>query len=129
LERLVRGPAETRALTPPPREPVVTPSLDGIAVAPGDELIIAFDTTARGGKVRISLTDGADVVIRAPAGTAVYTAREAGVLVTPSLDSTIYEVEVPRAAARVEIRVGQERKFLKNGSNVSGMPGFVLRPM
>jgi hypothetical protein len=125
---LVRSTVRAGDPAPSPVEPIETPSYGGIAVAPDTALTIAFDGTARGGEVRVSLTDGADVVIRAASGAAEYTALEARVLVTPLMDSAIYEVEVPRAAARVEILVRGERMFLKIGSNVSGTRGFALQP-
>jgi hypothetical protein len=128
VERVVRGAVRTSEPAPSPVEPMETPSYGGIAVTPDASLTVVFDTRAGGGEVRVSLTDGADVVIRAPSGAAEYTALQARVLVTSQLDSAIYEVEVPRAAARVEVVVDGERRFLKIGSNVSGALRFALQP-
>ena len=60
---------------------------------------------------------------------AEYTAREARVLVTPRAHAAIYEIDVPRSAARVEIRRGGARMFLKHGADVSGAMRFPLRSM
>lgn len=113
---------------PFPANETSIPAFGGIAVTPGESLVIAFDLTAGNGSVRVSLTDGAEVVVRAPSGAAEYTAGESRIQVTPRSDAATYDVEVPRTAARVEIRVGSERKFLKSGSNVLGMSNFSLRP-
>jgi anti-sigma factor RsiW len=103
-------------------------SLAGIAVAPGQDLIILFASTQSEGSARVSLTDSADVVVRAPVGAATF-ASEADRLVIDNKDSRAsFEIRIPRGAPRVEIRVAGARRFLKVGPAVTEPPVVQLTP-
>lgn len=91
----------------------------GIAVAPGRELIILFTSSQAEGQVRISLTDSADVVVRAPIGTATYTADAERLVIDNQGSVSTFEVQIPRAASRVEIRLAGDRIFLKEGRRIT----------
>ncbi|MFL5575813.1 MAG: hypothetical protein ACJ79S_07600 [Gemmatimonadaceae bacterium] len=91
----------------------------GIAVTPGDRFTILFSATRANGVATVSLTDGPDVAVRATAGTARFTSDVDRLLIESLSDSARFEIEVPRHAARVEMRVGSRRIFLKDGARVS----------
>ncbi|HET9251061.1 MAG TPA: zf-HC2 domain-containing protein [Candidatus Eisenbacteria bacterium] len=89
-------------------------SLGGIAVKPGPTFLISFPR-ASGGVARISLGDGELVVVRAPAGAASYESAH-NRLVVHAAAPAIFEIEIPRSATRLEIRVAGARIFLKEGA-------------
>ena len=101
-------------------EPRGTPApASGIALPPGDRLRIDFVRLPHGGSARVSLVEGSDVAVRAPAGTATFT-LEPGRIVIESLASApvAFEIDIPRAAPHVEIRTGSNRILLKEGSRI-----------
>lgn len=99
----------------------------GIAVAPGENLIVRFSTSQAGGFVRVTLTDGGEVTVRAPIDAATYTFDADRIEVANRGGPVTFEIEIPRGAARVEIQVGDRTIFLKDGPRVSasgpGGPG------
>ena len=99
----------------------------GIAVAPGRSLLIVFDRPAPAAMVLVSLVGGAEVIVRAPAGSATFT-TDAGRLVVegrgasppgsaPALDT--FAIDIPRESRRVEIRAGPARVFLKEHDRIT----------
>ena len=109
-------PAPAPAPGPQPGRPV-DPTVAGIAVSPGRDLRIDF--TSPHGQALVSLTDGADIVVRAPAGTVTFTSH-ANRLVIDNMDPTAtIVVEIPRVAPRVEIRVEAREIFRKEGPRVT----------
>lgn len=105
--------------------PVPGPGVGGIAVAPGRELVILFTAPQVEGQARVSLTDGADVVVRAPSGAATFTSDVNRLVIdnTGEASSATFEIEIPRAAPRVEIRVEAVRLFLKDGPRITAAAG------
>jgi hypothetical protein len=103
---------------PPQPPPAPAPPAAGIAVAPGRELVVTF-TSARG-QARVSLIDGAQVVVRAPAGAAGFTSH-VDRLIIDNVGSAIYDIEIPRTAPRVEVRVGDRRLFLVESGRIQGL--------
>ena len=99
--------------TPPPAPPAA-----GIAVAPGRELVVTF-TSARG-QARVSLTSGDQVVVRAPAGAAGFTSH-VDRLIIDNMGSATFDIEIPRSARRVEIRVGDRRLLLVESGRILGL--------
>ena len=89
----------------------------GIAVAPGRDLAISFTSTR--GQARVSLGDGAEVVVRAPAGAAVFASHVDRLVIDNAASTTTFDIEIPRAAPRIEILVNNERVFLKEGSRIT----------
>jgi hypothetical protein len=90
----------------------------GIAVAPGDRLTIAFAGDQSGGTATVSLTDGADVVVRALGGTTTFTSEVDRLSIEHRGAPGRFEILIPRGAPSVEIRVGGRRSFLTEGSRV-----------
>ena len=102
--------------TPPPNaepEPVA-----GIAVEPGANLLIVFARTQQVGDLRVSLVDSSNVVVRARAGPASFSSADER-LAIDNHDPASFEIQIPRAAPRIEIRIGDRRVFLKDGARIS----------
>lgn len=123
---ILGGGPEAPAATPS-RHPAISPASEpteaGIALAPGARLLIRFEEPVGEGWLRVSLTDGADVMARAPAGAATFTAGVDRLLVRTRGTPDTFSVEVPRGAPRVEIRVGSALLLLlRNGRATAGVP-------
>jgi len=110
------GAPDTSRRMPAAREE--TPAPSGIAVSPGQRLIIDFGP-ARGGEARISLSAGSEVEVEAPAGAAGFSSSADRLLVVPRVSSVRLEVRIPRTAPWVEVRVNGARVFLVEGSRVT----------
>lgn len=98
---------------------VPDPGVAGIAVAPGRELVILFTSAQPEGQAEVSLTDGAEVVVRAPIGAATFTSDVDRLVIDNQGSPATFEIQIPRTAPRVEIRVAGDRIFLKEGSRVT----------
>lgn len=94
----------------------------GIAVDPGRNLVILFTSAQPQGEARVSLTDGNEVVVRALSGAAAFTSDMGRLVIDNRRSAASYEIQIPRAAAHVEIRVGTDRVFLKAGPRTTA-PG------
>ncbi|HEU5305020.1 MAG TPA: hypothetical protein VFU40_10290 [Gemmatimonadales bacterium] len=91
----------------------------GIAAAPGRRFVIAFESPEQGGYARVSLTDGSEVSVRAPVGAAGFTSRSGRLYIANAGVGATYEIEIPRDAPRVEIRVAGARVFVKDGARIA----------
>ena len=118
----VAGRAETRPAplaAPAEQQPVSQPGASGIAVAPGRQLLILFASPQAAGQARVELTDAAEVVVRASSGGASFTSGIDRLVIDNQGSSGDFEIQIPRAARRVEIRVAGERIFLKSGPRIT----------
>lgn len=107
-------------LAAPPKEPPVSePSASGIAVAPGRELLVVFASPQAAGQASVELTDGAEVSVRASSGAVSFTSEIDRLLIDNRGSSADFEIRIPRAARRVEIRVAGDRIFLKSGPRIT----------
>lgn len=110
--------------------PTESPSMGGIAMDPGGRLLIAFRTADSGSRVVIQLVSSGEVVVRAPNGSADYTAGVGQMVVDNRPGPVEFRVEIPANAPRVEIQVAGRRLFLKDGARttptVSGSGPTVL---
>lgn len=106
--------------------------LSGIAVAPGKNLLILFKSPEAGGQILVSLIDGTEVQVRAPADAATFASRADQLLIDNRRAAT-FEIRIPNGAPRVEIQWGGNQVFLKAGSLVttsgaaSGAGSYLLR--
>jgi hypothetical protein len=101
-----------------PSEPVAPPLMAGLAVPPGDRLVILFERSYPQSKARVALVDGAEVRVRGPSGGATF-GTEADTLRIGNRDSTAtFEIEIPRDARNLEIRVTGARIFAKDGPRI-----------
>ena len=111
-----------RGAGPPRAQPPALPSVagvSGIAVAPGRALLILFTSEQRAGKARLSLTDGPDVTVRTSIGAATFTSDIGRLLIENAGSSASVDIEIPRAAARVDIQVAGRRIFLVQRARVT----------
>jgi hypothetical protein len=90
----------------------------GIAVEPGSNLMIVFARTQPAGEVRISLVDSSNVVVQAHGGAASFSSDEER-LAIDNHDPATFDIQIPRAAPRVQIRIGERLVFLKDGARIS----------
>jgi hypothetical protein len=90
----------------------------GIAALPGPSFVIVFESPEPGGQARVSLTSGEQVTVRAPLGAANFTSAADRLVIDNQGIGATYDIEIPRAAPRVEIRVAGTRIFLKDSSRV-----------
>lgn len=93
--------------------------VSGIAVTPGRAFLILFTSEQREGKARLSLTDGPDVTVRTSIGAATFTSDIGRLLIENAGSSASVDIEIPRAAARVEIQVAGRRIFLVQRARVT----------
>lgn len=107
-------------VTPAPRQAETPPArAAGVAATPGKNYVIVFQSPDAAGQARVSLTDGAEVTVRAPGGAARFTSAADRLLIDNQVTGAVFEIEIPRGAPRVEIRVKDERIFLKQGERVA----------
>lgn len=118
----------------PTSDPAPEASVAGLAVVPGRELVIVFTSPQTEGQVRVSLTDGAEVMVRAVNGAPTFTSYADRLVIDNQGSTARFEIQIPRAAPRVEIEVTGARVFLKDGPRVStpfpaDSAGFHLLPL
>ncbi len=114
------------------------PNVSGIAVSPGQKLTIIFargaaQGAAGGGEVYVSLTNAAEVQVRAPGGAATFTTKGDFILIAVRDPSAVFDIGIPRSAPWVEIVQGDDRVLLKDGPRIttsgarSAVGGYVLQ--
>lgn len=108
-----------RRETPGVPSPASDSAVAGISVFPGEGLRILFTSRQVQGVVRIALTDGAEVVVRAPRGAATFTSASDQLLIDNRGSSATFEVQVPRAAPKIVIQVEGEEVFHQTGAGVT----------
>jgi hypothetical protein len=113
----IGGPAPRPAQTV--RTSPIEAGTAGVAVEPSQRFTILFQTEQAGGTAAVSLTDGANIVARALSGTATFTTYIDQLTIERGGPSADYEIELPQSAAWVEIRAGQRRLLLKEGSRIT----------
>ncbi|NOT32672.1 MAG: hypothetical protein HOP12_00710 [Candidatus Eisenbacteria bacterium] len=91
----------------------------GITVPIERELVIEFSSIQSAGEARVTLTDGAEVSVHAPIGAANFTSGVRQLVVDNRGSSASFEVEIPRHAPWVEIRVAGRQLFLKDGPRIT----------
>jgi Putative zinc-finger len=90
----------------------------GIAISPGRQFTIAIAPAQRDGVVIASITEGAEIVVRALGGAATFTSDVDRLSVDNTGASVRFEIEIPARAPHVEIWVGGRRVFAKDESRV-----------
>lgn len=99
--------------------PVAAAVTGGIAVAPGASLLILFTAPQAAGEARVSLTDSGEVVVRSIIGSATFTSGVDRLVIDNAGSSASYEIQIPRSAPRVEMRIGDRRILLKDGPRLT----------
>lgn len=92
-------------------------SQSGIAVAPGNHFAIVFSGAVPGGSATLSLTQGDEVLVRSLDGANFHSDVDR-LLVESKTPGAKFEVEIPRSAPSVEIRVGGRVVFRKESSRI-----------
>lgn len=91
----------------------------GVVVTPTSDFEIVFSAEQTAGHALVTLTEETDVTIRAAGGTATFTSDEKRLLVNNSGSTGVFEIDIPRSARRIEIRVAGVRVWLKQGDQIS----------
>lgn len=112
--REVRQPADERSQP----EPLPAPEMAGLSMAPGKAFTILFESADPEGRVRVSLGDWTEVRVRAAVGAATFTSDGGRLAIANRPGAAAFEIDIPRDAPRVEIRVKGDRIFLKDGSRL-----------
>ena len=108
---------------PSPPSPSPAPAVAGVPIAPGQRLIIAFTSSQAEGDAHVRLTDGAEVVVRAPSGAATFSSDADRLVIDNRGGTGTFEIQIPRTAPRVEIVVDRTRRFLKEADRVTASEG------
>lgn len=123
IEWVEGAPREGSPPSPSPTTPIRTAAVEveraGVAVTPGERFAIILRPGPAEGTAAVSLTEGPNIVARAVNGTATFTTYVDSLTVETSGPAAEYEIEVPRSAAWVEIRAGERRLLLKEGSRIT----------
>ena len=110
-----------RELPQPPSLP--SPSrasgVAGVAIAPGQRLVVVFTASQSEGVVQVRLTDGAEVVVQAPSGAATFSSDADRLVIDNRGRTGTFEIHIPRTAPRVEIVVDGVRRFLKEADRIT----------
>ncbi len=114
---LLRGRDDVRPATPAQAR-TADPAGAGIAVEAGRALLIQFTSHQQAGEARITLTDSDVVTVRAPNGAATFTSDVDRLIVDNSGSLSSFEIQIPRTAPRVEVRVGTVQRYLKDGARI-----------
>ena len=112
----VRPPLPGALPAPLPRAPVA--GIAGLAMTPGNGLVVEFPESARGSTIRVRLTDGDQVLVRAPQGAATFTAGDGRIMIGSVRTPALFEIEIPRSALRVELSLADRAVFLKTDVTV-----------
>ena len=113
----------TRA-TPAPERPVVprplpeTPAGGGVAVPPGGNFEVRFLSVQPTGEIRVTLTNGDDLVVQARGEGAQFTSSADRLVIDNRRSAGDFDIVIPNAALRVEIRIGDRRVLLKDRSRI-----------
>jgi hypothetical protein len=118
LQRIVEWVAGSKAPVRAAPSAETGGSQAGIAVAPGDRFTVAFLVDQSGGTATVSLTNGADVVVRARGGTTTFTSEVDHLSIEHRGAPGQFEILIPRSAPWVEIRVGGRRSLVTEASQV-----------
>jgi hypothetical protein len=120
--RAITGRAD-RVVTPSPvqRDSLQTgePVVSGIAVDPGPRLVIVFPSPPPGSRVRVSLSDTAEVVVRALTGRASFSSGDDRLVVETGDSAAAFQVVVPRSAPWIEIRADETSLFRKERARIT----------
>lgn len=117
LPRLVSALSAWVRPKPEPARPAAPPSpapsaVAGVAFVPGERLLIVFTSSQSEGAAHVRLTDSAQVVVRAPSGAATFSTDTDRLVIDNRGSAGTFEIQVPRAAPRVEIVVDDTRRLL-----------------
>lgn len=91
----------------------------GVAVTPGARFTIVFTAPQDRGVVTVSLVDGGEVVARRLGGSASFTSDEDRLTISNVGAQADYEVDLPRGAPWIEVRVAERQLLVKDGDRTT----------
>ena len=110
--------APSASTTPSTATPSESAPMGGIAVTPRARFTIRFASAQASGIATVTLTDGPDIVARSVNGTATFMTDVDRLTISNARSTADYEIQIPRSATWVEIRVATRRLLLKRGTEV-----------
>lgn len=105
---------------------VAAVSMAGVAIVPGPALVIEFTQPQEQGEAKVTLTDGDQVQVRAPSGAATFSSDPERLVIDNRGSTAEFEIELPRGAVRIEIRVAGAAVLLKERDRVTLYRGTAL---
>ncbi len=117
IERIL-GQREERSTSSVVQPGIPEPPVSGVTVTAGKQMVIDFTSAQSVGDIRISLSDGDEIEMRATGSGASFASGDEQLTVENTGSSASYAVAIPRRSPQVEIRIAGERVFLKNGDRV-----------
>lgn len=101
----------------PPAVPKV-PVAGGVAVPPGRNFEVRFLAAQPAGEIRVTMSDGADLIVQARGEGASFTSSGDQLVIDNRHSSADFDIAIPRSAPRVEIRIGDRQVLMKEGSRI-----------
>jgi len=92
--------------------------VSGMSVATGNQMVIVFEARQASGQIRVTLSDDREIDVRATGTGASFTSGEQMLTVGNGSSVADFAIAIPRHARLVEIRIGQDRVFLKDGARI-----------
>jgi hypothetical protein len=126
LVQVLLHPSDSQQPAPAPVVPAPGETSAGIAVPPGQNLVIIFAATQTSGTANISFIEDGDVHVSASSGAARFESDEDVLRIDNAGSTATFEIVIPQNAPRIEIRIGDERVFLKEGQEI--VTGAAKRP-
>ena len=108
----LRGRADRPAAAPAAQGDGHTQETAGIAVSPGDRFSVLFAADPVGGVVLVSFGEREEVVVQARPGAARFATEPERLRIEARSAVDTFAIEIPRTAARVEIRAGGARLLM-----------------
>ena len=90
----------------------------GIAVLPGDRFTVVFAAAPGGGVALVSFGEREEIHVQARPGAARFTTEPDGLRIDARSAADTFAIEIPRTAARVEIRAGGARLLVAERGRV-----------
>jgi hypothetical protein len=119
VHRLAEAVSPSRPAVREPTAPSPAPPTQaGIAVDPGDLFVIQLAANQGLDSAVVWLTDNAELTVRARGGTTAFTSDLGRLEVAHSGASGRLEIQVPRAARRVELKLGDREVWLKDQTRI-----------
>jgi hypothetical protein len=118
---LLRPAPPTQVVPAPPLSP--GESRAGIAVAPGNRLTIVLLEDHAEDTAIVSLTDSAEVIVRAVGGSTTFTSGTERLAIVHQGGPATFEILIPRAAPLVQVEVEGRRILVKESSRVTADVG------
>jgi hypothetical protein len=105
--------------TPDPVPAASATAASGIAITPGDSLLILFAHEDVARNIRVWLSDSADVMVRSASAGPAYTADMNRITIGGDTPPADFEIRLPRQTRRIDIRAGSRLLWRKDGARIT----------